>query len=80
MPSAQEIAEAVWSFPINGVQARDRLQGIDIAANKARELLESTDDPTGRGLQIPAYQQPKWNGKAINEANTTLKELLDKIG
>lgn len=80
MPSAQEIAEAIWSFPINGVQARDRLIGIDTAANRARELLESTDDPTGRGVSVPAYQQPKWNGKAINELNAKVGEVLEHLG
>ncbi len=29
MPTAQEIAEAVWNFNQNGVKCRDRLQGID---------------------------------------------------
>lgn len=29
MPTAQEIAEAVWNFNQNGIKCRDRLQGID---------------------------------------------------
>lgn len=33
MPSAQEIAEAVWNFTQNGTRMRDRVQGIDQAAN-----------------------------------------------
>lgn len=33
MPSAQEIAEAVWNFNQNGTLMRDRIQGIDQAAN-----------------------------------------------
>lgn len=33
MPSAQEIAEAVWNFNQNGTLMRDRVQGIDQAAN-----------------------------------------------
>lgn len=33
MPSAQEIAEAVWNFNQNGTRMRDRVQGIDQAAN-----------------------------------------------
>lgn len=37
MPSAQEIAEAVWNFDQNGVKTRDRLQGIDAAANSAAQ-------------------------------------------
>lgn len=33
MPTAKEIAEEVWNFEQNGIKCRDRLQGIDQAAN-----------------------------------------------
>lgn len=33
MPTAKEIAEEVWNFEQNGIKCRDRLQGIDYAAN-----------------------------------------------
>lgn len=39
MPSAQEIAEAIWNFDQNGTKCRDRLQGIDEAANAAAERV-----------------------------------------
>lgn len=39
MPTAQEIAEAVWDFEQNGVKCRDRLQGTDEAANAAAERV-----------------------------------------
>ena len=45
MPTAQEIAEAVWNFDQNGVKCRDRLQGIDGAANAAVEKLSKTRTP-----------------------------------
>ena len=45
MPTAQEIAEAVWNFDQNGVKCRDRLQGIDGAANAAAEKLSKTHTP-----------------------------------
>lgn len=45
MPTAQEIAEAVWNFDQNGVKCRDRLQGIDGAANAAVEKLSKTHTP-----------------------------------
>ena len=55
MPSAHEVAEAVWNFEQNGVKTRDRLQGCDEAANLARdysrtaaEAITDTNDPTGR--------------------------------
>lgn len=39
MPTAQEIAEAVWNFEQNGVKCRDRLQGTDEAANATAERV-----------------------------------------
>lgn len=43
MPSAQEIAEAVWNFDQNGVKCRDRLQGIDEAANNTGDKTWQTE-------------------------------------
>lgn len=42
MPSAQEIAEAVWNFDQNGIKCRDRLQGIDEAANNTGDKTWQT--------------------------------------
>lgn len=39
MPTAQEIAEAVWNFNQNGVLMRDRMQGIDSASNGANNEI-----------------------------------------
>lgn len=39
MPSAQEIANAVWNFDQNGTLMRDRIQGADQAANTAAQVL-----------------------------------------
>lgn len=71
----EEISEAILSFEIDGVQARDRIQGIDIAINKIKEYLESLDDPTGRGLQNTYASQLKWNGKVLNE----ILENINKV-
>lgn len=43
MPSAQEIAEAVWNFRQNGTLMRDRVQGTDQAANTAARVLTGDD-------------------------------------
>ena len=50
MPSAQEIAEAVWNFEQNGTKCRDRLQGIDHAANDLNNNI---------GLKVWGFQIAK---------------------
>ena len=68
-------AEDVWNFEINGVKARDRLIGIDNAANGANNKLASTADPTGRGMEYTTHDHVKWMAK--NQADHT--EKLDAI-
>lgn len=75
MPTPEEI----WSFPINGVQARDRLQGIDKAANRAKEMLESTYDPTGRGVEMNTHDHVKWIAKVLEQQNGLLQQILAKL-
>ena len=41
MPTAKEIAEEVWNFEQNGIKCRDRLQGIDHAANDLNNNIGS---------------------------------------
>lgn len=41
MPTAKEIAEEVWNFEQNGIKCRDRLQGIDQAANDLNNNIGS---------------------------------------
>lgn len=41
MPTAKEIAEEVWNFEQNGIKCRDRLQGIDCAANDLNNNIGS---------------------------------------
>ena len=83
MPNAQEIAEAVWNFDQNGIKCRDRLQGIDEAANntadkvwtakiqevQARDRLYGLDS-----IQIP---QLTTQVAALTE---TIKTLAENIG
>lgn len=77
MPTANEIAEAVWNFNQNGVKMRDRVQGIDGAANGANNEI---------------HRLSKWNDKthASNMGNLiteqpvkydgTTAKLGDRIG
>lgn len=64
MPSAQEIAEAVWNFNQNGTAMRDRVQGTDQAANAI--LKEYRSDADDR----------KWNGSRIYRTMLALKRLI----
>ena len=68
-------AEDVWNFELNGVKARDRLIGIDNAANGANNELHSTADPTGRDMKYTTHDHVKWMAK--NQADHT--EKLDAI-
>ena len=68
-------AEDVWNFELNGVKARDRLIGIDNAANGANNKLADTSDPTGRNMKYTTHDHVKWMAK--NQADHT--EKLDAI-
>ncbi|WP_236029395.1 N-acetylmuramoyl-L-alanine amidase [Bifidobacterium miconisargentati] len=50
MPTAQEIANAVWNFDQNGVLMRDRVQGTDTAANKTLAIAQRNDGRLARML------------------------------
>lgn len=77
MPTANEIAEAVWNFNQNGVKMRDRIQGTDTAANSANKeihRLSTWNDKThASNMGNLLTEQPvKYNG------NTA--KLGDRIG
>lgn len=77
MPTANEIAEAVWNFNQNGTKMRDRIQGIDTASNSANKeihRLSTWDNKThASNLGNLLTEQP------IKYNNTTAK-LADRIG
>lgn len=82
MPSAKEVAEAVWNFEQNGVKTRDRLQGCDEAANLARdysrtaaEAITDTNDPTGRTSGITMEDHLRY----MAEKQDKMLKLLEKI-
>lgn len=77
MATASDIAEAVWNFNQNGVKMRDRMQGIDIAANGANNeihRLSKWDDKTHASNmgQLITEQPVKYNG--------TTAKLGDRLG
>ena len=41
---ARKIAKFVWEYGVHGVQARDRLKGIDSAANNVNKLLTNNGE------------------------------------
>lgn len=75
MVDVNEIANAVWNFDQNGTLMRDRVQGTDEAANRCRQILERTDDPTGRGKNMTVHEHIKW--MAAKQAD--MEEKLDKV-
>lgn len=77
MTTANDIAEAVWNFNQNGTKMRDRIQGIDTAANNANNeihRLSKWDDTThASNMGQLITEQP------ITYNNTTAK-LGDRLG
>lgn len=71
----QDIANYVWNMVLNGVMARDRLIGIDNAANGANNKLADRSDPTGREQHLTDHEHIKW--LAAGQANQN--EVLDAI-
>ena len=76
----EKIAAAVWNFEQNGVLMRDRVQGTDEAANKAREQLMRTDDPSGREVHMNLFTHFKWVAGAIQTGLDYLKAIAKKVG
>lgn len=68
--------EKIWAFNINGVQARDRLQGIDGLVQSCNKQLTRTDDPSGRDVNMNMYEHLKWLAAAVQELNEKVDKLL----
>ena len=76
-------AEAVWNKVLNDVKARDRLIGIDNAANGANNKLADTSDPTGRGKEMTTHDHVKWIGAIQQDIIGKLDDIkagVDAIG
>ena len=76
-------AEAVWNKVLNDVKARDRLIGIDNAANGANNEVHRKDDPTGRGKEMTTHDHVKWIGAIQQDIIGKLDDIkagVDAIG
>ena len=84
MPTAKEIAEEVWNFEQDGTKCRDRLQGIDQAANdlnsnigpKVWSFLINKTQARDRLQGIDSIQLPQLQAQvaALSAAVKTLAE------
>ncbi len=76
-------AEKVVNYEINGVKLRDRLIGIDNAANGANNEVHRKDDPTGRGKEMTTHDHVKWIGASQQDIIGKLDDIkagVDAIG
>ena len=74
-----DIASKVWDMVLNDVKARDRLIGIDNAANGANNELHSTADPTGRDMRYTTHDHVKWMAANQSDFKETLAGIVDSI-
>lgn len=79
MATPQEVANAVWGYDINGVMARDRLQGTDEAANRAAGAVTRTDDPTGRGAEMTTHEHIKWIAASVSKLGESIEALTEEV-
>lgn len=83
MPNAQEIAETVWNFNQNGVKCRDRLQGIDEAANntadKTWQIKIQGVQAQDRLYGIDSIQLPQLTTQ-VSALSAAVKALSESIG
>lgn len=76
-------AEKVVNYEINGVKLRDRIIGIDNAANGANNKLADTSDPTGRGKEMTTHDHVKWIGASQQDIIGKLDDIkagVDAVG
>lgn len=75
MPSANEVAEAVWDYAINGYTAAKRLY-------LCNEMDYDTSDPTGREVALNDHDHIKWIGAYIKDVynnQALIMKSLDAI-
>lgn len=76
MPTVEDI----WNFEQNGVKMRDRIQGIDTAANTAARELTDTADPTGRNSLANMRNRIAWMAKKQEDQGKLLAKIAEKLG
>lgn len=75
---ADRVAEKVVNYELNGVMLRDRIIGMDNAANGANNKLADTTDPTGRTNGMTPLEHIRWIAKAVAELNDKVDDLLNR--
>lgn len=83
----RDIAEHVWDFIQNGTKVRDRLQGIDSAANNAsnkandlaRTLLRTDDAGTKNGVKTDIYTSVRWSGHFVKQVLAKLDTVSTSV-
>lgn len=78
MPSAQEVAKAVWNEGLTNwagdkVSAEAMLSAVD-------KELQRTDDPSGRGVGLKDHDHIKWMAKKQEEMNQKLNAVITVLG
>lgn len=74
-----DIATKVWDMVLNDVKARDRLIGIDNAANGANNKLADRSDPTGREMNLTDHEHIKWLAAGQADQNEVLAGIVESI-
>ena len=78
MPSAQEVARAVWNEGLTNwrggkVSAEAMLSAVD-------KELQRTDDPTGRNVAMKDHDHLKWIAKVQAEQSQKLDAIIEVLG
>lgn len=71
--------EDIWNFELNGIKARDRLIGTDIAANAARAALRDRKDASGRGKDADMPTRLAYIAAKQEDSMKTLEQLLREV-
>lgn len=74
------IANAVWQYTIQDVQARDRLYGMDsIQLPAIQAALSDTSDPTGRGKEYTTHDHVKWIAALLADTNELVQRIAKEL-
>lgn len=76
---ADKVAERVWNFVQNGTLMRDRMQGTDEAACRARDELTRKDDVSGRGTEATLFERACWIGARTEEIVDGQEAIAQKL-
>ena len=76
---ADKVAERIANFEQNGVALRNRWQGTDEAACRARDELTRKDDVSGRGTEANMYERMCWMGARTEELVDGQEAIVQKL-